>query len=516
MERDNQKSESQENKKESDYRKEKIKKWLKEPYNLALIGILIFSFLLLFYYFSLTKNQTLWYDEAEYMSTAKLWAFGVPYEIHQERPPLFPFLAFLFYKLNLTEATIKFLLGVLPLWLSVLFIFFLVKEMYGDKRLALITTFILSLSWIHIFYAMRLMTDSTGFLFGVLSFYCFWKGYVNNKGTKYMWLTGFFIALSFLSRLTGILYGVIIVLFLFFTENFKFFKKKQLWIVLLTFLLTISPYLLWSYLYYNNPLAFRSGYTGINYPDLGWWMLNLVYDYPEFVFFIFFLIGLLTLIPMFLSFDLLIRRKEKKYDGDFFMFLTIIFTLAFFIYFLRQGENRWLIAMSIGIFAISAKGIIYIFEIIKKDLGKYLALFFLIFILVSGAYFQLKHADMIIKNKIGTYNQVKEAALWIKENSNPDDIIVTSSTTQTAYYSERKVISFYNSSAREYYTPEQYDAVIDFYKPRYLVISLFEPSVPQWTYSYPQRNESRFKPVKAWFSDPEQKQPLLIIYAVEY
>lgn len=496
---------------ETDKRKKKIEKWFKDPYNIALVLLLIFTFILLAYYFNLTKNQPLWYDEAEYMSAANKWAFGIPYDIHAARPPLFSFLASLILRLGLGLLSVKFILDFIPTLLSVLFIYFLVNEMYGNKKSALITAFILSASWIHLFYTMRLMTDSFGFMFGILSLLCFWKGYINNKGKVYIWLIGFFVSLSFLSRLTGVLYGVFIFLFLLFTDKFKFIKNKHLWVSLLISLLTISPYLLWSYSYYGNPLAFRAGYGSVTDVPLGWWMFQLLYDYPELVFFIFFLIGIATLIPMFLSADLLFFKNDKKYYNDFFVFLNIIFTLFFFIYFLRQGENRWLMMMSIGIFILSAKGIILVSDFFKKY-NKVFIIIVIILILIAGAYYQLKHADMIIKAKKDSYSQVRDAALWMKENSNPDDIIFTASGPQTTYYSERKVIGPYNTGAQKYYTPEELDELINSIKPKYYVASVFEPAVPQWTLSYPQEHSEMLKPVKAWFADAEQKQAILVIY----
>jgi len=380
-----------------------------------------------------------------------------------------------------------------------------------NKKTALIASFILSVSWIHIFYAMRFMTDSLGFMFGVLSFLCFWKGYIRKQGNFYIWLIGVFIALSFLCRLTGVLYGGVIVLFLLLTGQFEFLKNKHMWAVPFIFILTISPYLLWSYNYFGNPLAFRSGYSGPSQTPPGWGMLQLVYDYPELGFFILFLIGFITIIPMFLSMDLMIFKKDKTHYNDFFMLISILFILFFFIYFVRLGENRWLILMSIGIFAISAKGVLFVYDLIRKNLGKSIALALLVLILVSGAYFQLKHADLIIKMKLDSYMPVKEAALWMKDNTNPDDIIATASVTQTVFYAERKVITFLNASSRAY-TPEQFIELLMENNPKYLVISVFEPWVPQWTYTFVQGKENIFKPVQAWFNDAERKQPVLVIY----
>ncbi|MDD5012037.1 MAG: glycosyltransferase family 39 protein [Candidatus Nanoarchaeia archaeon] len=508
------KESSSDTEKKKEELKGKIKTILTNKYNILLFGLLIFSFVLLSYYFFITDGQTLWHDEAEYLSAAKYWAFDIPYEIHPARPPLFSFLAFLIYKIGFQENSIKFLLELIPALLVVLFTYLLVKEMY-NKKIALITAFITSVSWIHLFYSMRLMTDTLGLLFGILSLLCFWKGYVQKEKKYLIWLIGFFVALSFLCRLTGILYGGIIFFFLFATEQFKFLKNKHLWIAVLVFILTISPYLIWNQFYHGNVFAFSQGYGDVSNLSPGWYMFQHLYDYPELGFFVFFLIGLTTLFPLFLSLDLTLFKKDKKYYNDLFSFLLVTVILFFFIFFLRVAENRWLIAMSIGIFILSAKGLVLIFDFVKKNF-KSLAIIILIVALIFGAYFQLNHADIIIKDKVSSYMPVKEAALWMKDNSNPNDIIMTASVPQTVYYSERKVISFYNSTEGAYYTPEQLGGVINYEKPKYVVVSAFEPSNPQWTLTYPSQYPDIFTPVKVWFEDQAQQTPILIVYETSY
>lgn len=484
----------------------KVLLWLRNPYNLALVGVLLLAFGIRLYYFILTKNQPLWWDEAEYMSNAKLWAFNIPYDIDAARPPLFSFLAAIILKMGLPALAVKFILVLLPSCLGVFFLYKLVEEMY-DKKIALISAFILSVSWIDLFYSARYMTDALGFLFGVLAIYAFWKGYVNNKGNYYIWLMGLFVGLSFLSRLTGILYGVLILIFVLLISKLKFLKNKHLWFAVLIFLLTISPYLIWANSHYGTPLSFLSGYGGpAQQTPPGYWMISLLYDYPELVFFILFLVGALTLYNLFISLDLTIIKEDKKLYNDLFTALNILFILLFFIYFLRLGENRWLMAMSIGIFILSAKGIILIYEIIKKNSKIIIGLLFILVILVSGAYFELNHADSMIKLKVDSYSQVRDAGIWLKQNSNPSDIIISTSRTQTNYYAERHVYDFATLNI------SSFQSLIDKTKPKYIQISAFEKT-QDWFNQWVELNQKKLVPVNVIFADPQKQQPLLIIYA---
>jgi len=75
-------------------RRSKIFGWIKKPSNLAFIGVILFAIIVRFYYFWITKNQPLWWDEAEYMSTAKSFAglINFDYSFALNRFPGFPFL----------------------------------------------------------------------------------------------------------------------------------------------------------------------------------------------------------------------------------------------------------------------------------------------------------------------------------------------------------------------------------------------------------------------------------------
>lgn len=513
-------SESEKEKREEslEKRKEKMRKWLENPYNLLLLGVLIFSLAIFIYYFNLTKAQTLWWDEAEYMSTAKHWAFGVPYDINPQRPPIFPFLASLLYRIGITDLIIKFLLSVLPAWLSVLFIYLLILEIYNDKKIALITAFIFSVSWINLFYSMRFMTDSIGFFAGIMAFYFFWKGYINQKGYIYTWLVGFFIAISFLSRLTGILYGGLIFVFLLFSDKFRFLKSKHIWMIPLVFILTISPYLLWSYSYYGNAFAFRAGYESMPTKTFfGTWIFPHVYYYPEFIFFIFFLLGFLTLIPMLLSIDLLIFKKDRKYIGDLFILVSLVFTLLFFGFFLSEGgENRWLIMMSIGIFALSAKGILLISDLARENIGKILAIGIMLLILTAGSYYQLKHVDFIIKDRAPSYSDVKAIGLWLKENSLETDSVMTISHPQIVYYSERKVYEYANKNVSEV------KKIIQEHKPAFFTFSqryeahMLKPDILPWIQENSGSQNSLLIPVYATFADQARTQAIFVIFKINY
>ncbi|HUS50290.1 MAG TPA: hypothetical protein VMZ91_08990, partial [Candidatus Paceibacterota bacterium] len=148
--------------------KDKIKNWLKNPYNLVLIGVLVFALIIRLYYFSLTMNQPLWWDEAEYMSLAKGFAgiINSNYVFALNRFPGFPLVASLFYMVGITnEVVLRFFLAFIPSLIVLFLLYFVIKEMYPDKKIAIISVAILSVLWEHVFYSNRFHTENFSLIF---------------------------------------------------------------------------------------------------------------------------------------------------------------------------------------------------------------------------------------------------------------------------------------------------------------------------------------------------------------
>ena len=129
---------SQENQKIAQ-RKQKVIKWLKNPYNLLLVAILIFALILRLRYFILVGNQALWWDEASYGTLAKnlisqKWA-GTPIVVGETniRPLLFPIMWAGLIILKFPESAVRFLLEFIPSILSVFFVYLIGKEVFNKK-----------------------------------------------------------------------------------------------------------------------------------------------------------------------------------------------------------------------------------------------------------------------------------------------------------------------------------------------------------------------------------------------
>ena len=488
--------------------KNSLKSWLSNKYNLYFLAVLGFAFAVRLYYFFMTSGQPVWWDEGEYLSFANNLAFDIPYDINPQRVVLFPFLISLLFRIGFNETAAKFALVLLPSVLVVVVTYLFVKDLY-DAKTALVASFLTSVLWVHLFYSMRMMNDEIGFLFGLLGWFMFWKGYVSGKNNKLVYLSGFLFALTFLMRPAGIFYPATLFVFLLLTDKFKMFAKKELWIMALVFLLTLAPHLIWSHYYHGNALAFQGAYGGTGGNPLGWQVFGFIQIYTELIFFIFFLVGLITLLPMILSFDKLLINNYKKYYSDLFIVLSFLFVLAVAIFVLRKFEDRWLVAFSLAIFVISAKGIILVTDWLKKHSGKVFALIVLALILISGSYLHLSHADVLIKDRLTSYLPVRDSGLWIRENSNTNDVIFSMSSPQTPYYSQRKTITYPYLEGNE----SDFVDLLLREKPRYYLVSAFERH-DQFMYELPQKYQGAFNPVQVYQSS--SGEPLLAVYEVNY
>jgi len=219
-------------------RKEKIKNklltWLKDPYNLMLVGILIFAFAIRLYYFFLTKDQTHWWDSLAYGSIAKdsiyhLWtqtSFLTRELII--RPPLLPYLWSFLIRINLSDAFSIFVLQIVPSFISVIFIYLIGKQLF-NKKIALISSFFMAILWINLFYSVRMLTGIPSLTLILISIYFFLK-FNKKMEIKNFALSIFFLSLAVLMRYPSGLIGFVYILFLFSTKKFSFLKNKSFWI----------------------------------------------------------------------------------------------------------------------------------------------------------------------------------------------------------------------------------------------------------------------------------------------
>jgi len=480
--------------------KEKIINWCKQ--NWVFIGIIVFALVIRLYYFVLTNGQPLWWDSAEYMNIARRFAFGIDYNFGPVRPILMSLIFSLFLKISNSEFLPRIFMLLISV-ASVIGIYYLGKELY-NKNVGLISSFLMSIFYLSLFFTYRLLVDIPSLTFFIFSAFLFYK-YFTTKSPKMLYLATAVVAIGTLFKLSTAFILFACLIYLLITGGLNFLKKKEMWLSLLIFVLILAPYIIWGYLEFGGfvltkaashvaPEAYLGGFNILkNY-------LILFPTYFSWPLLMAFILGLILMYKVFLYFDLLIKGNTKL-RRDFYLILIFLIPLILISILINHNENRYILTIFPVVLIISSSFIWRIYNFIKKRKpnGKIFAIIIVVLLLGFTVIYQFKLADSLIKDKEESYLPVKEAGLWLKENSHISDIIVTKSQPQIRYYSDRKTASIPG-------TEEEFESSLQ-ENTKFYMLSIFEAH-PEWAYSYPERKNLTI--VQAYFT--ENQQPILIIY----
>lgn len=499
--------------KEIEDRKKKFKKklnlWLKDKYALLLAGVIALAFIVRVYFLSIAKDQAHWWDTLAFGSIAREAILGywtdnafITYE-SIIRPPLLSLMWSWLLRFNFSDFSTLILLDILPSLLSVFFVYLLVRELY-DKKTAIIASFILSVLWIHLFYSIRIMSDAPSLFFAVASMYFFVKSY-EKIDIKLFALSIFLIALAILTRYFYAAIGVTYILWMIFFHRTSLIKNKNFWISGFLGSLPIVLFFVFNFINHGTLFPAFGVYTGsfATKPGFAFYTLSFIpYIFGK-TFTLFIIIGFLfTVGSLILGFDRI--NKIKVLKSNLFVFIMAALPLAFFIFWVRASEDRYLFLAMPALLALGAIGISKIYSYIK-NYSKYLAIIVIIGILVFGAYGQLTYAKSIIENKKSSYAQMKDAFLWIEENTPKDSVLLGDGIEPYAiYYGERRIVNWETNITKIN------ESVI---KADYVVLHGFEHQRPELI-AYVTNRTIEFQPVQAFFFDPAGQQPAVIVYKI--
>ncbi len=483
--------------------KEKIYSIIKNKYIFIFVGIFILGIIIRLYFFFVTKNQPLWWDEADYMAYAKnLAGIGnVDWIVTPKHNSLFPYIAAIFLKLGSSELVSRFFLELIPSIILIYLTYKICALMYKDKKIALISAFLIATFWNILFESYRIQLDLPGLFFAFIAIYVFWQGYERREkifgkiNPKYsIPITVFFTILVFAIRKNYVIFGLFFLVYMLATRDLKtLVRDKYNWISLVIVFLSyiiIEKFIFISSLSASATIqdAFGSQFDLVPLQIFGIFFNNLSNPFMSVLIWSFWIGFFILIFNLFISFKFL-REKQgnEELKSDFFNFLSIILTLIFFFFLTRNGnlgDPRWYFPLLFASLICISKGAILISDFIGKYY-KLLGLIFLILLIGFGGYYEYKHADMIIKNKITTYQGIKEAGLFLKENSALEDIIISVPVPQTAYYSERSSLSpsglFENKKGNKEISFEEFlEKVKENNNVKYIVVSFSEPGHPEW------------------------------------
>lgn len=446
----------------------------KKLYTILFILILIMAFGIRLYYFFPTLDQVSWWDSTEYLLKAKSIAFGTPTTgWAPERELVVPIIFSIFFSLGLGEIGIR----VLQLLVSVgtVAMTYITISKVISRKVALYSTFGMAFFWLHIFFTQRILLYLWVPLLYLSIVYFFYRGFLENK-KKHIIIFAILASIGFQTYFSvGFLLAGLFI-YLFIIKGFKIFKDKRAWLVLFIFILVLLPYMIYSQITFGFPIPRMKVGVGaaVGEPGAG---LSAITGYLKmmpsrvgWVFTILSFFGIILFIPKFF--------KRKSWLLIFICFFMPLFFYT--LYAVVGGQGVIYDAFILPIFPFMFAFVGYAMNR-YKNMNKNLLVVVIILILILHAYYGIVQSDLTIRNKIDSYSSVKTCALWIKENSNPEDIIITMSRPQNTYYSER-------ISLRIPEKEEEFEILIQEKNPRYLVISIWEQH-PEWVYSYPDKKD---------------------------
>jgi 4-amino-4-deoxy-L-arabinose transferase-like glycosyltransferase len=426
---------------------------------IVLIGFVGF---VLAYYLWLTAGQPVWWDEAEYLLEAKHIARGTPDTgFSTQRPILLPLILSGFYAVGLGETSIRILLAAASL-LSV-YLLFLIGERVYSTGVGLVGALLYSLVHLNLFYSARILTEIPHVVLALLGMYLF----LSRLPRLVLMSVPVFILAGLLRTQSAFLF-LVIVAFALLTERWQVFKNKDYRRSLMLGAVMLLSYLLWQQWQYGNPLysivrEIRANASQLDLMD----RLDLLWD---------FLRGYVLVLPtsvllLWAAGVSIPQAWRGRLRAHLFLFLWWLIPTVGYGLLSDHFEDRYAILAYPPIFLWVAVAIGAVFTSLAR-VHRAVALLVAL-TLASFAGFRLwQRSDFIIRARLQSFDSIRQAGLWIEQNSTPGDSIVSPSVPQITYYSERATYPF---------PPAESDflQLLQDKHPRFIIVSPYE-ALPPW------------------------------------
>ena len=510
--------------------KKKFIEWIKDPHNFILIAILSLALIIRMYFFILTNGQPLWWDESEYMLKANAIIKGTPLTgLALFREVFIPYI-WAFFNLLGGEPAVRFV-QVLVSTFTVFLTYLAGKELV-NKRTGIIAALFISTFSIHLFFTNRIVTYIwTPMIYATVILFLM-RGMKGNN--KFLYLAAFILGLGIVAYFNTIFLVFGIFLYLILVERTNLFKKKKWWIFLLIFLLTLAPFFLYYYSTQGVPLprfaqSQQESYRFLDGKNLGFFQwfgfipqIFRVIGHPHYSYFppiIFLIFGMFSLLEVMMGIDLIFKSKATELNKKLLLWIWLLvplFMLTFILIILNSTDfyDAFLMPIFPALAIVSAIGFLYFYDLLKtysKPLAKPLAVIILIFIIITN----VSYANSMIVSKVSSYDSLKQAGLWIKENTSPGDTILTDALPEITYYSERAtypatpILGLKNPTS---INETRIRETLDEFHPVFFLLSAYEAPAA-WSIEYYQGNPNKYPPIIGF---PSGQQPSTIIYSINY
>ena len=444
---------------------------------LFFISSLILSMIMRLLLFNINKG--LWWDEAVYLSLGKnilkqkYYIDVIASDRESFRSPFLPLISALSFFLD-EEIFVKFIVLLFSL-ISIITTYYLGK-IFFDKKTGYLSAALLSSFPLYIFFGQRILSESIFVTFFSLSLLTFYLGVEKNK--KYLYYCGFLTGLSYLTKYFAMILPVLYFFYILLRRKEKIILKKETWISLGIFFLTISPWIILSVKYYKSPLGgiFKNFevYSQASVQPFYFFFSNIhkIFGYC------------IILIPVSLYFLVKDRKPQN-------VFIIISIILPFLYFSLSpHKEMRYLISFS-SVYAIC---MVYVLRRIKNY--EILVIPILMFFMIQGFFLGYQN----IKENKDNGVVLKEGALFLKGITSPDKNVMSESYPYVIYYADRITV-------RPPKDKKTFYSLIEEHNIKYILIDVSELGNPN--YLLTELNTVNFEKVKSF---SEWNKDRVIIY----
>jgi len=297
----------------------------------SLLYILVFSVVVRIIY--LLAQQPLWWDTHVYIGMGKYIFSSGKFGIWESfRPLLHPLILGFFWDLGFSPIVVG---KILDIFFSVLVVFFTYKiaEKVFSKRVAIISSLLLSVTPVFLMFTGLILTDPMAMFFGLAGIYL----YVKDQSDKNLFFAGFLLALSFLTRFPMGLFLAAVGIILVFQKEKIISKMRQLFILGSGFIIPVLPYLWFNYQKYGN--VFEPFTAGSWIVTTATWLYGsgITYYFREFFF------GTLIYVFSFVYLYHFFKEKGWKNSSKLLVVLIPMLVIAYFMYVPRK-ELRYIVA----------------------------------------------------------------------------------------------------------------------------------------------------------------------------
>ncbi len=417
-------------------------------------------------------NEGLWWDEAVYMGLGRSITHGVyslepGTSIETFRPFLFPFIISpLSGHLFLARMFVVLISAV-----SAISVYLLAKKIF-DRRTAIWSAFLLSTSYLFVFFSTKALTEPL--FIAMLSFsILFFAKSTEDKKKRWLFLAGVFAGLTFLTRYLGVIliFSYLIYYIYQIIRAHGFENIKSPITILIGILITLSPWFLLNYIHYNDPIG---GFT----ENFAVYAKSSTQTLGQGIYDIFSAWGVTTLLVIGLFF--LYKKKKISRPVGLILILFVVTILAYLL--LPHKEPRYILSFFPVYAILCGFGLNSIGDKFKTEtLLKIIVIIISVLILSISLY-------KIWDDRFAA-NGLVQACIDLKGLTDPSERVMAISYPYIYYLSERNVAAF----------PDESDIIqtLDKRNIKYILVYRFEPENPEYINTFFDEDE-RFQKIKTY------------------